>query len=700
MTEQATDVNEVVEQLGIKEKIELVHGAVDPESTAIGYISGIERLDIPELRLTDGPLGVHAEGKPATSFPASISLAATFDPEIARKQGAAMGREARERNIDVLLGPGLNLIRVPTGGRNFEYYSEDPVLTSAFTRATVEGIQSQDVIATPKHFVANNQETNRTSVDVVVDEKVLRECYLPGFKSAVEAGAGSIMTAYNSVNGSFMSENEDLLSRILKHEWGFDGFVVSDWFGTVSTVSSANSGLDLEMPGVTREEMWEALGFDLTDRGDGQALEETAADPGGMPDGSNNNRFSEPLLEAIQAGDVSEDRLDDMVVRILRQMKRFGILDGHRMAPSEEYDSRSIAKSAAARGTVLLENEGVLPLDEDADIAVIGPGIEQTTTGGGSSEIDSLYEISTADGIEERANGRVRTERGIPEISQVSFFGKQEEDAVEREDPQLADAIDAASDAEVAVVVVQDTASESEDRDGLGLPGQQDELIGEVAAVNGNVVVVVQSSGPVELPWRDEASAILESWYPGQSDGEAIASVLFGDVDAGGRLPVSFAEEENYPTSTENRFPGAAGEVEYSEGLFIGYKYFDAANVEPTYPFGHGQSYADFVYHSAEIVNNRKIRVDVENTADRDGREVVQAYVSAADTANSKRPARELGGFSSRLIPAGECVSIEISLDEIAFMQFDEAEGWTTRNPPFTIEIAQSAQNVKLEITI
>ncbi len=699
----STAVRELLQELTLEEKVQLVNGAVDPEGTATGYVPGVERLGIPEFRLADGPMGVRAGEKQATAFPASIALSATFDPKLARKQGAAMGREAKARNQDAVLGPGLNLIRAPHCGRNFEYYSEDPVVTSAFAEEAVSGLQSENVVATPKHYVANNQETKRASIDVDVSERALRECYLPGFKAAVDAGAGSVMTAYNSVNGDFMSDHRQLVTDVLKDEWGFEGYVVSDWFGTVSTVGAANGGLDLEMPGITREELWKMFGMDVDDADDGQVLAETAEVPEGMPDPSNTEQFTEPLVDAVRSGAIPEERVDDMVVRILRQMKRIGLFDDSRDdGQIKDANHRTLAETIAARGTVLLKNEDILPLDDDADIAVLGPGVREAKTGGGgSSELEPLHVVATADGIRERTTGDATVERGIPEIEQISFFGGNEDDEDDAEpEPSLDAAIDAAANTEVAIVVVQDAATEAKDRESLRLPGQQDKLVEEVAAVNDNTVVVVQSSGPVEMPWKADVSAVLESWYPGQSDGDALASVLFGDVDAGGRLPVTFAREDDYPTAgSDTTFPGEDGEVQYAEGLFVGYRHFDATDADPIYPFGHGLSYADFAYRSVEVVDERQVQVTVENTSDCDGREVVQAYVRAPET-DDDRPIRELAGFESVRAPAGESVTVAIELDDLAFSRYDETEGWINLDGPFEVEVGRSAQDVRLGTTL
>lgn len=702
MTIVSTTVRELLQELTLEEKVRLVHGALDPEGTATGYIPGIDRLGVPEFRLADGPMGVRAGDKPATAFPASIALSATFEPELARKQGATMGREAKARNQDAVLGPGINLIRVPHCGRNFEYYSEDPVVTAAFARKVVDGLQSEDVVATPKHYVANNQETERASIDINVSERVLRELYLPGFKAAVDAGAGSVMTAYNSVNGAFMSDHHQLVTDVLKDEWDFDGYVVSDWFGTTSTVGAANAGLDLEMPGVPIEALWEMFGMEGSDADDDQVFGATAEIPDGMPDPSNTEQFAEPLVDAVRSEEVSEERVDDMVARILRQMERIGLFDDRQKGGQIGGDNhRTLSVTIAARATVLLKNRDLLPLNDDANVAVLGPGIQEAKTGGGgSSELEPLHQVTTADGIRERTTGNATVERGVPEIEQISFFGGNANDADDsKPEPSLATAVDAAASAEVAIVVVQDAATEAKDRESLRLPGRQDELVEEIAAAN-DTIVVVQSSGPVEMPWKDDVDAILEAWYPGQADGEALASVLFGDVDASGRLPVTFAHEDDYPTAgSDATFPGKDGQVRHDEDLFVGYRHFDATDVDPIYPFGHGLSYAEFAYRSVEVVNERRVQVTVENTSDRDGHEVVQAYVRASQS-NEDRPIRELAGFDSIQVPAGESVTVDIDLDDLAFLRYDETKGWVDIGDSFEIDIGRSVQDIRLETAL
>ncbi|WP_226023315.1 beta-glucosidase family protein [Halomicrobium salinisoli] len=710
-TERSERIADLLDRLTLEEKVSLTHGAVDPAGNATGYVPGVDRLGIPELRLADGPLGVRTED-PATAFPASISLAATFDPDLAREQGRAMAREALARDQDVLLAPGLNLIRVPHNGRNFEYYSEDPVVSGRFAAGVVSGIHDEDVIATPKHFVANNQESHRAEVSAEVDERVLRELYLPAFRDAVAAGAGALMTAYNRINGTYASEHERLLREVLKGEWDFDGVVMSDWFGTQFTADTANGGLDLQMPGVRPDEQLESDGTaDAEDDGDDSAdtsdgVAERFAD--GLPDPERGDYFSDALQSAVESGEVPEERLDDMVARLLGQAERVGLFDGDRGEGAVDTpDHRDLAERIAVNGTVLLENDGVLPLADDADVALIGPNVDEAITGGGgSSETEPVVSTSPVEGVEARAEGAVTVERGHERIVPVTLLdaihGDQGDDEADDEDVDRDAAVAAAADADVAVVFVRDTATEAADRGDLRLAGEQDDLVEAVAAANDRTVVVVGSSGPVELPWREDVAAVLQTWYPGQAHGDAAAAVLYGDADPGGRLPVTFAPEPDYPTAgDERRYPGVDYEAHYDEGLLVGYRHFDAAGVDPTYPFGHGDSYAEFRYGDAEVTGDRTVHVDVENASDRDGREVVQAYVAAPEAPDDlERPPRELAGFAAVEVPAGESRTVELTLDERALGRYDADEGWTVDDGEFTVHVGRSSRDLRDSVTI
>ncbi|EMA10397.1 beta-glucosidase [Haloarcula vallismortis] len=713
----ADHIDALLAKLSRTQKLALVRGATDPKGTATGYISGVDEAGIPPFRLVDGPLGIRAEGHHATAFPASIATAATFDTDLAQRQGAAMGREATALGQDALLAPGVNIIRAPHCGRNFEYLSEDPVHAGAIGASLVDGIQSEEVVATVKHFVANNQETHRTTVSAEVDERTLRELYLPPFRAAVDAGVGSVMTAYNRVNGTHMSDHEPLIGDVLKGEWGFDGYVVSDWYGLESTVGAANAGMDLEMPGVAAPGA-EDTAADETADGD------TVEWPDGIPDATHAGLFGDPLAEAIDNGDVPAGRLDDMARRILGQMDRFGRLDGGRTAAeggnsdgqAGELDSqrhREIAADVAARGTVLLDNDGVLPLDDGADVAVIGPNIDEPKLGGGgSSETTPVHSVTPIAGVESRAEGAVTTAFGVPQIESVSLFdllpfvGEDEDadkaaaDTAERE-PSLDDAVTAAESADVAVVFVRDATTEARDRDSLALPGQQDELVSAVAAANENTVVVVRSGGPVELPWREDVAAVLEQWYPGQADGDAAAAVLYGDCDPSGRLPVTFAPESEYPTAgDERRYPGVDDEAHYDEGVFVGYRHFDDGDADPTYPFGHGHSYATFEYGDAEATAEQTVTVPVENVADRPGREVVQAYVRPPSVEGGDRPERELAGFEAVQLAAGERQTVELTLDDLAFSRYASDSGWTVDTGTYTVEIGRSSQDIRTTVPV
>ncbi|GGL22943.1 glycosyl hydrolase [Halarchaeum grantii] len=693
-------VRDLVDELTLEETVALTHGASDPSDRATGYVRGIERLDVPPLRMVDGPLGVRVPGEEATAFPAPLALAATFDTDLAETHGAALGRETNGMDADALLGPGTNLIRVPQNGRNFEYFSEDPVHSAAFAAAVTRGIESEDVVATPKHYVANSQERYRASVSADVSERALRELYLPSFRAAVDAGAGSVMTAYNGVNGTRMSDHARLLRNVLKGEWGFEGYVVSDWFGTEDAAAAANGGLDVEMPGVPMGEM--LPGDADAEDGPVEMPEELAR---GMPDAASCERFAEVLAERVRDGTVPDARLDDMAERVLRQLADIGRLDGSRTEGAVDTpEHRRLARRVAERATVLLKNDGVLPLADDAAVALVGPNVDAAVLGGGgSSETTPVVQSTPADAVTSRADGPVSVAYGLPPVEAVSMFdlleGADEETAdASTRDPEMADALAAAAEADVAVVCVRDTATEAMDRESLRLPGRQDDLVEAVADATDRTVVVVNSSGPVELPWRDDVDAVVENWYPGQAHGDALAAVLYGDADPSGRLPVTFAPESAYPTSgDERRYPGEDGVVHYDEGVFVGYRHLDREGVEPTYPFGHGESYADYEYVDADLADGT-VHVTVENASECDGREVVQLYVEPPEDGEVERPPRELAGFASVEVPAGERVEASVDLAEHAFDVYDEGAGWTTPPGEYALVVGRSSRDARLEL--
>ncbi len=709
-------MDSILAELRLEEKLRLVRGRPDPTGRATGYIAGVDRLDLPPLRLVDGPLGVR-DGE-ATAFPAMIALGATWNPSLARRLGAAIATEARAKGHHVLLAPGLNVVRVPTCGRNFEYLSEEPRVSARVGAGYVEGVESNGVAATAKHFVANNQERDRDEIDVVVDERTLREVYLPPFREAIEAGASAVMAAYNRVNGRHMSEHRELLDGLLREEWGFDGVTMSDWWGTHDAVAAAEGGLDLEMPGVSPLELFapesrtlramrilgpsDRLGIDppLYWR----PIDRFVADDG-QPDPYPPAFFGDDLRRAIESGSVGRSTLDAKVRRVLGLYERLGVTDPEANPSRRTIDPEAhhgLAREVAVRGTVLLANDGVLPLDGGETLAVIGPNADEAKVGGGgSSEVRPTQSTSPVDGLQERAPV-VTFERGVDRIPNPSMFDAPWAGVGRyvRTNRDVEAAVEAADAADVAVVVVQDAATESEDRDGLALPGEQDRLVAAVADANPRTVVVCRSSGPVTMPWLDDVAGVAQTWYPGQADGEALAAVLYGE-DPGGRLPVTFGRRfEEYPVAGEQRYPGVDGRVHYGEGVFVGYRGFDRAGVEPLFPFGHGLSYGAFEYHDlgvedigvADTGSGLLVSVTVENTSDRPGREVVQAYVSPPET-DVDRPERELGGFRSVRVAGGERRDVEFTVPRRALARYDATEGWTVDAGEYRVTVGRSSRD-------
>ena len=705
-------VETILAELTFDEKLMLIRGEPDPDGMATGYIDGVDRLGLPPLRMVDGPMGIRAGV--ATAFPATIALGATWDRDLAERMGAALAREARAKGQDVLLGPGLNIIRVPTSGRNFEYISEDPLLTGELGVGYVDGVESQDVVATPKHFVANNQETKRSTIDVDVDERTLRELYLAPFRRVeADANPGAVMAAYNRVQGTHMTAHERLLSDVLDGEWAFDGVTVSDWWATHDAAGSLSAGLDVEMPGVNAIEWlapsnWAArtvrnlalsrrLGIDpsILQR----VYERFLARPG-QPDPFGSAVFGDPLREAIESGEVSPDRLDEAVRAVLGTYEQLGILDGGRDPIDGDRGAHGeLAREIATRGTVILKNDGTLPL-AGSNIAVVGPNANRAKVGGGgSSSVTPPTSTSILEGIRERVPGRVTFKPGLHPVEEhwplgIPFKGKIL--------PRLGlshsfnDAVRVAADADVAVVVVQDAATEGQDRNSMSLPGEQDRLVSAVADVNDNTVVVSQTSGPIEMPWIYDVAAVLQCWYPGQAGGEAVADVLFG-TDPGGRLPVTFGKTfEDYPVAEQRRYPGVDGTVHYEEGVFVGYRHFDDGGPSPQFPFGHGHSYADFEYEDVHVdrtASGATISVSLTTVAARRGREVIQAYVSPPQ-GPVDRPDRTLADFASVSLGPGERRTVDLSLEERDLGRYDATNGdWIVDPGEYEIAVGRSSRD-------
>lgn len=700
-------VDAIVARMTIEEKVDMLAGASWMETV------GNAHLGIPYIHMADGPNGVVASDypfpqpgpdgapvapappEPTTAYSTGVSRAATWDVYLAGRVGAAMGAEARAFGRDMLLGPTVNIQRVPHGGRNFESFSEDPYLASRMTVATIEGIQSQDVIACVKHFAANNQERWRHTVSAEVDERTLHEIYLPAFKAAVEeAGVWSVMSAYNRVNGVWAAENPYLLRETLKERWGFRGFVVSDWVSTHSAIESANAGLDLEMPG--GEGRAQLLGLGSPE------LREFAT-ASGEPADSHGYFNRRHLIPAVESGAVQPAVIDDMVRRLLRAMAANGLFERQRPNVHVAPDVVALNREAAAAGMVLLRNErGVLPLAGPASIAVIGPNADVARTGsGGSSSVVAEHRVSPLEGIRARAVEGTRVAYAI---------GCYMED--DRRAPQdaathaaaLDDAVLLARESDVAIVcagLAPYLESEGFDRRSLGLPQGQDELIAAVAAANPNTIVVVFAGSPVTMDWLPDVAGVVYAWYPGSEAGNALADILFGDTEPAGRLPITFPRRwEDSPAF--GRYPGVDGSVEYSEGLAVGYRHFDAASVEPLFPFGHGLAYTTFDYEALTVGvtgHAAEVTFTVRNTGPRGGVAVPQVYVR--DIASSlPRPPKELKGFASVRLAPGESRQLSIALPASAFAFYDPAiHDWRVEPGEFEILVCASATDIRLRAT-
>ena len=686
-------VSDLLGRMTVEEKATMLSGSGWMESAPI------ERLGIPAIKMADGPMGVrswagssaitNAANGPAkvlaTSFPSGVAMAATWDPELVQREGQAIGQEVKALGRDMILGPTVNINRVPLWGRNFEGYGEDPYLTSQLGVAYIKGVQSEGVIPSVKHFAANNEEFERHRIDAHVDERTMHEIYLPAFKAAVqEGGAWTVMSAYNRLNWTYCAENVPLLTDILKKEFGFKGFVISDWGSTYSTAPTVNAGMDLEMPGGPAMEAW-------------FARESTKAAGNGA-----GWLTADKVLAEVKAGHISEASLDDNVSRILRVIFESGLFD-HPHAGGGEVDTpaqKAVALQGATEGIVLLKNTGsLLPLDaaKIPSIVVIGPNaLIARTGGGGSSLVRSKYAVTPLDGIRER----------IGDWAQKVSFSMgvlMEGEAPELDTPlgretMLKDAVKAAASAEVTVVVVgryPKLEGEGFDVKTMDLPAGQDELIQAVEAVNPHTIVVLNTGDPVTMTkWIDKTPALVEMWYGGQEAGHALASILFGDANPSGKLPVSFPKRfEDSPAASN--YPGENLKVNYAEGIYVGYRYFDTKNVEPQFPFGFGLSYTTFEYSDLKVASD-SVQLKIRNTGTREGAEIVQLYVHDGHS-KIDRPLRELKGFQRVELKAGETKFVNFLLDPAAFSYWSpEKKGWMAEPGKFEIQLGASSRDIRL----
>jgi beta-glucosidase len=642
-TGPARDVPALVAELTLGEKASLTAG-IDFWHTA-----AIPRLGIASVKFTDGPNGARGETDsfqsvtPSICIPSATALGATWDPGLVAEASAAVARQARDKGARVLLAPTVNLHRHPLWGRNFEAFSEDPLLTAKLAVAYIRGVQDQGVIATVKHLVGNETEFERYTSSSEIDERTLRELYLLPFEHAVKvAGVLALMTSYNRVNGTHVPDTPRLLRDIVRGEWGFKGFVMTDWFGLAKTVDAAHAGLDLEMPGPERA-------------------------------------FGVELAEAIRSGLVEEAELDAKVRRMLTVFKEVGALDDEPRdeQPVDRPEDREVTRRAASEAAVLLANRGVLPLEAGVlhRVAVLGRNAEHPgIMGGGSATVLPHYLLSPLEALRRRLGDGV----------EVVYEAGEDEAGIER-----AVALTQGADA-VIVIVGTDSTIETEgvDRSSMDLPGMQDELVRRIVHTTRDAVVVVNTGSPVTMPWADAAGAVLQTWFAGQELANALVDVLLGEAEPGGRLPTTLPLLLEHSPAYGN-FPGESSQVRYGEGLLIGYRWYEARRLPVRFPFGHGLSYTTFEIGKPSLSNSRlapgeRLRVDVPvtNTGARRGSEVVQLYVAPPGGGSGSperhlRAVKELRAFAKVHLDPGESVTVTLELGERSFAYYDVIdEAW------------------------
>ena len=645
-TEAAARAAEIVAKMTRDEKLRTVHGLFPPYikplpadvANAAGHVPGVPRLGIPALRESDASLGVannldQRAGDTATALPSALAIAATFDPTLARAGGAMIGAEARAKTFNVLLAGGVNLTRDAWGGRNFEYFGEDPLLSGVMAGASIAGVQSNRIVSTIKHFVLNAQETGRDYLDARIDRDALHESDLLAFRIAIDEGKpGAVMCAYNKVGGDYACENRPLLTDVLRGEWRYPGFVMSDWGAVHSTEKAALAGLDQES---------------------GQELDEKIF-------------FGAPLAEAVAAGRVPEARLDEMVTRILTAVIATGLYDDPVPATPQPIDTTAhaeVAQRVAEAGMVLLRNEGgVLPLTRTARrIVVIGGHADiGVLSGGGSSQVRSTggipLELPLTEGVA-KTFARITWHASSPLLALRKAAPKVTIDYLDGSDPAASAA--AARDADVAIVFATQWRTEAQDIPSLSLPDGQDDLIAAVARANAKTVVVLETGGAVLMPWLDQVGAVVAAWYPGQRGGEALARLLLGDVDFAGRLPLSFPRSAAQLPRAEPADPERP--IDYVEGANVGYRWFAARGDMPLFAFGHGLSYTRFAYRAVRFAGGThpQVSFEVRNIGTRSGSALPQLYISGPDGT----PPRLAGWAHAQLAP-GKRTRLTIAADE------------------------------------
>jgi len=681
-------VEATLKKLTLEEKVAMIHGNS-------GFTSpGVQRLGIRELVMSDGPHGVRPEqgrywvqkekvADSGTYLPTGVCLAATWNPQLGYEFGSVLGSEANYRGKDVILGPGINIIRTPLNGRNFEYQSEDPYLVSKMVVGYIKGVQDQGVSACVKHYAANNIETRRNFVNVLMSERALREIYLPGFKAAVtEAGVNTLMASYNKFRGQWCAQNDYLLNEILKKEWGFKGIMMSDWGAVHNTIEALYYGCDLEM------------GTDLSMLPN--------------PDYSK-FYFGDTVLALVKSGRVAETVLDEKVRRILYVMYKTNVIDGQRK--KGEYNTKAhqqTAEKVAEEGIVLLKNKGnLLPLTSSVkSIAVIGYNADRVQSmGGGSSQVKAYYEITPLQGLKTLAGNKVNItySKGY----NIARGAKADQSLIQ-------EAVAAAKKSDVAIVVGgwshgynysvwADNAFDAEDADkpDMQMPFGQDELIKAVVAANPKTIVVLMGGGAIDMSqWVDNTPAILQAWYPGMEGGTALAKIVLGYANPSGKLPMTFPKKlSDVPAERLGMYSKDSLTMYYTDDIYVGYRFFDTYKVEPQFPFGHGLSYTTFAYSNIVVKkngNSTTVTFNVKNTGKTAGADVAQLYVKQ-EMSVLPRPEKELKGFQKIFLKAGEEKQVTINLDKDAFSYYnDNKHAWVSEAGTYDILVGSSSKEIYL----
>ena len=800
-------IEKLISELTLEEKVSILSGSSAWHTTAV------PRLNIPRIKMTDGPIGARGDsvsGATSACFPSASCLSSTWDKEIVEEIATAIGMEAKSKDADVLLGPTINLHRHPLGGRHFECYSEDPILTGELATSYVKGVQSVGVSACLKHFVGNDTEYQRHFVSSNIDERTLRELYLLPFEMGVKAGSLSVMSAYNQLNNTFCSSHDEILNKILKEEWNFPGYVVSDWGAAQDTIGNANGGLDCEMPGPARS-------------------------------------WGENLIKAVNKGKVKEETVDDKVRRILRIADFTGRLDNPEEKPEKSIDledDRLLIRKTGSEGMVLLKNQNILPLDRSKikKLAVIGPNaLKGQYLGGGSASLNPHYVVHPYEGIKSNISEETElkyakgchTYKFLPAIPtnlfkendgfKVDFYSGQEFEGspietkilkgnkfwamggfgldivAQSERPSLSvrfsgeiqpeyngeydfeifsigpsrlsidgvnlidnwtsqepgdaffgmgsaprrnkikfqkgktysleieykwegrfpavqigmqapdqfdlmdEATSLASESDAVILIVgtnSDWETEGNDRASLALPSNQDELIENICKVNKNTVVVLNTGSPCEMPWSENAEAILQCWFPGQEFGNSLSDILFGEVNPSGKLPTTFPHKIS-DTPAYSTYPGKDLQMDYEEGLFIGYRWYDKEKIKPLFPFGHGLSYTTFEYSNLRAVPPKgtssvaAFEVDIRNSGNIAGKEIVQGYVSVSNS-QIDRPNKELKKFDKVFLEPGETKKVQFELSErdLSFWSI-ETQTWQVEPAEYIFEVGASANDIR-----